>query len=265
MYFPYHAGNQVSPSLIDSTVHCAEVIRTGETLLLLPKNINELQGLTDTSSSWLGVPLKSQRGTIGAMAVLSHPDNPHYSEEDRELLQFVSTQAAAAIERKQLLDHLQHMALYDQLTDLPNRALFGDRIQSALSRARRDGQRLAVLYLDLNKFKFINDNYGHPVGDLLLKEVARRLEGCVRASDTVSRFGGDEFVILLENIASPANTTTIVEKIHQALNQPFVLGNHNIAILPSIGVAQFPDDGDDETQLLRHADHAMYRTKNSAP
>jgi GAF domain-containing protein len=80
------------------------------------------------------------------MAVLSHPDNPHYSEEDRELLQFVSTQAAAAIERKQLLDHLQHMALYDQLTDLPNRALFGDRIQSALSRARRCRQRLSILY-----------------------------------------------------------------------------------------------------------------------
>lgn len=261
--FPYHADNQVSPSIIDSTAHCVEVIRTGKTLLLLPKDINELRGLADTSSSWLGVPLKSQRGTIGAMAVLSHPDNPHYSDEDRELLQFVSTQAAAAIERKQLLDHLQHMALYDQLTDLPNRALFGDRIQSALNRARRDGLRLSVLYLDLNKFKFINDNYGHPVGDLLLKQVAQRLEACVRASDTVARFGGDEFVILLENIDSQANTAAVVNKIHQALSQPFVLGNHYIGILPSIGVAQFPDDGDDETQLLRHADQAMYRTKKS--
>lgn len=263
VYFPYHVDKQVSPSIIDSAVHCAEVIRTGETLLLSPEDISELLEQADTTSSWLGVPLKSQLGTIGAMAVLSHPDNPHYSEEDRELLQFISTQTAAAIERKQLLDHLQHMALYDQLTDLPNRALFGDRIQSALSRARRDGQRLSVLYLDLNKFKYINDNYGHLMGDLLLKEVARRLEGCVRECDTVARFGGDEFVILLENIALPENTAAIVDKIHQTLSRPFELGDHSIGTLPSIGVAHFPDDGDDETQLLRHADHAMYRTKKS--
>ncbi|WP_438952284.1 diguanylate cyclase domain-containing protein [Porticoccus sp.] len=263
--FPYHADKQVLPSAIDSTVHCTKVIRSGETLLLSPEDINELPGLADTASSWLGVPLKSQRGTIGAMAVSSHPDNPHYSEDDRELLQFVSTQTAAAIERKQLLDHLQHMALYDQLTDLPNRALFQDRIQSALSRARRDSQRLSVLYLDLNKFKFINDNYGHLVGVLLLKEVARRLEGCVRECDTVSRFGGDEFVILLENIALPENTATIVDKIHQTLNEPFFLTGFKIGILPSIGVAHFPEDGNDETELLRHADHTMYQTKKSIP
>ena len=117
----------------------------------------------------------------------------------------------------------------------------------------------------MNKFKFINDNYGHLVGDLLLKEVAERLEGCVRESDTVSRFGGDEFVILLENIILPDNVSVIVDNIYQTLNEPFVLMGHKIGILPSIGVAHFPDDGKSETELLRHADHAMYRTKNSAP
>src|SRR5690606_6600544 len=148
---------------------------------------------------WLGVPLKSGQGVMGALVVQNHADNGHYSEQDRELLQFVSTQIAVAIERKQLIDGLQRMALYDQLTGLPNRELFHDRMQLALARARREQGQLALLYLDLDRFKYVNDTCGHAAGDLLLEMVARRIEQCVRTSDTVARFGGDEFVVLLEN------------------------------------------------------------------
>ena len=193
--------------------------------------------------------------------VQSHADNAHYTKDDQELLQFVSNQIAAAIERKQMVASLQQMALYDPLTQLPNRALFHDRMQLALARVRRDHVHLSLLYLDLDKFKDVNDSFGHGTGDLLLQGVARRLEECVRAGDTVARLAGDEFVILLENIGVPEHAAPIVEKIRSALKKPFELAGHKISILPSIGVAHCPLDGNDEQQLLSYADAAMYMQK----
>lgn len=178
-----------------------------------------------------------------------------------EVLQFVSMQIAAAIERKQMIAHLQYLALYDQLTKLPNRELFYDRIGSAMARARRNHGMLSLFYLDLNKFKAVNDGFGHTTGDLLLEQVARRLEHCVRECDTIARFGGDEFVILLENIERPEQSAAVAEKIYTSLSQPFALAEHSITILPSIGIAHFPQHGDNEKDLLRHADAEMYHHK----
>jgi diguanylate cyclase (GGDEF)-like protein len=193
--------------------------------------------------------------------VQSDADDAHYTADDQELLQFVSNQIAAAIERKQMVAELQHAALYDRLTQLPNRVLFHDRMQLALARVRRGQGRLSLLYLDLDKFKEVNDSYGHGIGDLLLQKVARRLEQCVRAGDTVARFGGDEFVVLLENPGLPEHSAGIVDKIRNALKEPFDLAGQEISVVPSIGVAHCPLHGDDETQLLRHADEAMYVQK----
>ncbi len=273
--FPYPVDeNNPSPVRLkpDWDALCARVIHGGEALLLTPANNSGLPEdirrhaqavVGNDSRSWLGVPLKTQNGTIGAIVVQSNVDDAHHTEEDRELLQFVSTQIAAAIERKQMIASLQHMALYDRLTQLPNRELFHDRMQLALVRARRGQLQLSLLFMDLDKFKEVNDTFGHAVGDLLLQKVARRLEQCVRAGDTVARFGGDEFVVLLENIGLPEHTALVIEKIRSALNQPFELAGQSMNIVASIGVAHCPLHGNDEKQLLRHADEAMYLAKKS--
>jgi diguanylate cyclase (GGDEF)-like protein/PAS domain S-box-containing protein len=271
--FPYHVDDRIpppAPQQLNSDTLCAKVIRNGEALLLTQDDVAELAEhsgersqarVGEHSRSWLGVPLKSQHGVIGALIVQSDAGNAHYTRNDQELLQFVSNQIAAAIERKQIIASLQHTALYDRLTQLPNRELFHDRIQLALARVRRDHVRLSLLYIDLDKFKDVNDTFGHGVGDLLLQKIARRLEECVRAGDTVARFGGDEFVVLLENIGVPEHTQLIIEKIRSALGKPFDLAGEKVSMVASIGVAQCPVDGDDEKQLLAHADAAMYLQK----
>lgn len=271
--FPYHVDDHMpapDPQRLDSDTLCARVIRSGEPLLLSPADdARRPADSTDHAQacdrnharSWLGVPLTSQDGTIGALMVQSNAENTHYTIEDQELLQFVSNQIAAAIQRKQMLDSLQQMALYDRLTQLPNRELFHDRMQLALARLRRHRVRLSLLYVDLDKFKEVNDTFGHVTGDLLLQQVARRMEECVRAGDTVARFGGDEFVLLLENIDAPEHTDVIVNKIRSALERPFDLAGNRVSIGASIGVAHCPLHGQDEAQLLRHADDAMYNNK----
>lgn len=212
--------------------------------------------------SWLGVPLKSHTGVLGALVLKSFSAKHKYNEKNTELLQFVSTQIATAVERKQMMARLEHLALYDQLTRLPNRTLFYDRIYSAITRAKRNNSIFSLLYLDLDKFKAINDQHGHTIGDLLLEQVARRLELCVRECDTVVRFGGDEFVILLENIHNPEQSQGVIQKIQESFSKVFDLTGLPIHIMPSIGVAHYPLNGDNEKMLLRHADHAMYAAKS---
>lgn len=238
-----------------------KVIHSGQTLLLNahPSPVSK----EPQAYSWLGVPLKSRNKIIGVLVVQSYSSGSVYAEKDCELLQFVSTQVATAIERKQLMARLQHFAFYDQLTGLPHRGLFHDRVKSALTRARRNQLQLSLFYLDLDKFKAVNDMFGHTTGDLLLEKVARRLELCVRESDTVARFGGDEFVVLLENIDHLEQSQLIADNIYSALSQPFDLVGNQVQILPSIGIAHYPLHGSDEMQLLRYADEAMYINKKS--
>lgn len=233
-----------------------QVLTTGEAQLY--NAVHDNQPL----QSWLGVPLKSQTGLLGALILKSYSTRDKYTVQSTELLQFVSTQIAAAIERKQMMARLEHLALYDHLTHLPNRTLFYDRIHSAIARAKRSKGIFALFYLDLNKFKAVNDNHGHTVGDLLLEQVARRLEHCVRECDTIARFGGDEFVILLENIEQSEQSLGIAEKIRQTLSKPFQLAELILDISPSIGIAHFPLHGDNENDLLRRADEAMYLDKH---
>jgi diguanylate cyclase (GGDEF)-like protein/PAS domain S-box-containing protein len=165
-------------------------------------------------------------------------------------------------ERKAGELRVQYLAHHDALTDLPNRTLMSDRMHQALAYARRDNALLAVMFLDLDNFKPVNDTLGHEVGDQLLREVATRLHACVpRESDSVSRIGGDEFVILLARILSRTDAEAVARKMLEALYQPFQIGPHTVRISASIGIALFPFHGQDQRMLIKNADMAMYRAK----
>jgi len=164
---------------------------------------------------------------------------------------------------KQADERIHYLAHYDALTGLPNRELFTDRLKQALVLAKRDKTRAALLFIDLDNFKPVNDDFGHAVGDMLLKEVALRMRNCVRDSDTVSRIGGDEFVILLPSIDAEQNAMREAENILYALNLPFELAGHVIQVSSSIGVAVYPEHGGNEKLLTRNADAAMYYAKSA--
>lgn len=155
------------------------------------------------------------------------------------------------------------MAQHDPLTGLPNRALFNDRLQQELARAKRQDGRFAMVFLDLDQFKPINDNYGHAIGDQILKEVAKRLQKCVRAADTVGRIGGDEFVVLLAHLSETDHVLELADKFRLALKAPFAVNGQPLPLSCSVGVAVYPDNGTDAITLVKNADEAMYRAKDA--
>lgn len=163
--------------------------------------------------------------------------------------------------RKALERRLRHQALHDTLTGLPNRALLTDRVEQALARARRRGSKVAVLFMDLDNFKYINDSLGHQMGDLLLVEVSARLRECLRPGDTAARLGGDEFVLLLEEVEGPGEAASVAERVIDGLRKPFALDGRGVFITPSIGIALGDPGRDSSETLLRDADIAMYRAK----
>jgi diguanylate cyclase (GGDEF)-like protein/PAS domain S-box-containing protein len=164
-------------------------------------------------------------------------------------------------QRKATEKQLEYQAYYDALTGLPNRLLFRDRVVNAIAQAQRNRRGVAVMYLDLDHFKLVNDSLGHSLGDALLSEVAARLQGCVRASDTISRLGGDEFTILLIDTSSSEAIAGVARKILQSLAHPFRVEGHELFVTASIGISIFPGDGDEVETLLKSADSAMYRAK----
>jgi len=151
----------------------------------------------------------------------------------------------------------------DFLTGLPNRALLADRLAQSIALAQRHGKRVAVMYLDLDNFKGINDSLGHSVGDQLLQSTAKRLEGCVRHSDTVSRQGGDEFVVLLSEVEAARDAARAAEKLIKAMAEPHLIGDHRLNVTLSIGISLYPDDGADAEAVLTNADTAMYHAKRN--
>lgn len=170
-------------------------------------------------------------------------------------------QIADITEMKTSQRRMEHLAFYDTLTELANRRLFNDRLQQAVEHCRRHDLRAALLYLDLDQFKRVNDTLGHECGDALLKEVAARLIGCVRKEDTVGRPGGDEFTILLHDLDNPDHAATVARKILRALERPITISGHQLVVTTSIGITVIPDDGEDPNALTKNADLAMYRAK----
>jgi diguanylate cyclase (GGDEF)-like protein/PAS domain S-box-containing protein len=166
-------------------------------------------------------------------------------------------------ERKQLLECLDHLAHYDKLTSIPNRALFFDRLNQSIALAGRDGKRFALLFIDLDGFKQVNDSFGHETGDDVLKETAQRLTGCLRESDTVARMGGDEFIVILANISRPEDAGLVAGKMLAAVSRPIELSQgRSCTVGASIGISIYPDDSTEPAQLVSAADTAMYSVKH---
>jgi len=164
-------------------------------------------------------------------------------------------------ERKSAQEEIHYMAMHDQLTGLPNRTLLNDRLQQALATSKRENSRGALMFLDLDKFKQINDTLGHEVGDKMLKQVAARILDCMRESDTVARIGGDEFIVLLRTVEEVQDALTVAQKICSVLRQPFNVEEHDLQVSCSVGVALYPEHGSNGVELSKNADIAMYQAK----
>ncbi|MEX2476768.1 diguanylate cyclase [Marinobacter sp.] len=246
----------------------AEVISLGQTLLASRDPSQPGLGVITESGlkspgplNWLGVPLISNDSVLGALVIESQSEHIRYCAADQELLQFVATQVAIVVERKRAEDHLRFLAHHDPLTGLTNRSLFYDRLETALKSAGRHNSLVALLYLDLNDFKQINDTLGHEAGDQLLIETARRLEQCTRETDTVARMGGDEFTVLLTDISDLAAVDAAVGKIREVMAVPMMQEGQIVLISFSVGVALYPQDGRTARHLLGSADSKMYEHK----
>ena len=182
------------------------------------------------------------------------------TDEQGKITHFISS-GKDITENIQTQERLHHLAHHDALTGLPNRTLFVDRLKHALSRAERRKRAVAVMFLDMDRFKVVNDTLGHEAGDRLLQAMAARLHACVREGDTVARFGGDEFAGFLSDVASPEDVAIVVTKFLDALAPPFTIDGHELFISGSIGISLYPADGTDTQTLMKNADTAMYRAK----
>ena len=224
----------VNPSRM---VELHEAVVKGETV----RNAEVEIYCSDRSRKWISVNLQGERDDAGNVL-------------------FVNGTTEDITARKLAEEHVQFLAYFDGLTGLPNRSLMNDRLAQALAVARRRNEKVAVMFLDIDRFKLINDSLGHTVGDLLLKEVAERLKGCTRDQDTVSRIGGDDFVILLTGVA---DASVVASRIAAALTAKFEVKGHSLSTSCSIGISMFPDHGDDGETLIKYADQALYCAKDS--
>jgi diguanylate cyclase (GGDEF)-like protein len=206
----------------------------------------------------MAAPVLEEGSVVGSLIVSTYAAGRRYSPADQEMLQTIAQHASLALTDAKTVNAMVHQALHDALTGLPNRALFGDRLEHALQRAERTGTIVAVLFLDLDRFKTVNDSLGHAAGDELLCAVAGRIGDCMRGADTAARLGGDEFAVLLEDLSSSDEAVRVAERIIELLRTPVVLAGREVFASASIGIATGTHpDGD----LLRQADVAMYRAK----
>jgi diguanylate cyclase (GGDEF)-like protein len=202
-------------------------------------------------------------GSLRGMFSLGYRENSTKAIDDSGPARDIIDRLAVALATADRDEKLYRQAHFDFLTGLPNRQLFNDRLQQHILRARRKNEKAAILYIDLDRFKNINDSLGHATGDMLLRKVADRMRGCVRETDTVSRLSGDEFVILMSNVSSPKDASNIAEHIIAEISKPYTLSAREIFISASVGIAVYPEDGVNNKELLARADTAMYHAKES--
>jgi len=219
----------------------------------------------DPTSPWrshFALPLSVFGAAYGELVFAGRAPQHEMEQRDRDLIQLIGLFIAGALERAEQSERIEQLAFNDALTGLPNRVLFDDRIQHTIATAKRYNRGFAVMYVDLDNFKATNDRYGHPVGDRVLVGVARRLREQLRESDTVARFGGDEFVILQPIVDGPSDAADLARKIHTALQDPVIVEGVAHDIHASIGIALFPSDAQNVADLLELADRALYSAKH---
>lgn len=238
-----------------------EVMRAGHLMPLWP--LATAAAIREDDHHGVAVPLVTAGETIGSMLLCSgHAAG--YTEADRELVSFVSSQVATAVRRKQLATELERAARFDALTGLPNRRHFQERLPVVWSRCQRHQRRFALLFIDIDAFKQVNDAHGHLVGDALLQTLARRLQTCVREEDAVFRLGGDEFVALLEDVHDEAEARYVADRLLTVIAEPMPFDALTLQCRVSLGLALYPDHADSLEDLLHRADAAMYARKRGA-
>ena len=240
---------------------------------VVPPLRGQWMSISEHSLMFIGWPWVTSFGQLGAMGIKLSEIPPHNPlaemlmllQTNRSAMDDAHELAQALRQRRQELEEvnkeLAHRAFHDALTGLPNRLMLRDRLSQAIVRAQRNGTVLAVLFIDLDRFKAINDTLGHRIGDGVLHSVARRIESQLRKSDTVAREGGDEFLVLLEEVGSAQNAARVAAKLLHSLGQPHDIEGHSLHCSGSIGVAMYPDDGQSADELIKHADAAMFDSK----
>ena len=232
----------------------------------------EMLGRRDIGEAMVAL-LRGETRILGSLLVGGHVDSRAFDRSDLQLFQTLAVQTSTTLENgrmersiarlTELQEQLAHQAFHDSLTNLPNRTLFGDRIDHALLRSTRVGSTVAVLFIDVDDFKGVNDTFGHAAGDALLVGLAERLRGTLRRPDTAARLGGDEFAVLLEDLEDPNEAEVVARRVFEALRSPFDVNGQTVNVRVSIGVAIAQISGDSASNLMRHADVAMYSAKGS--
>jgi diguanylate cyclase (GGDEF)-like protein len=212
-------------------------------------------------SAWAVPFFTPEDEAVGVMTIYSRL-RALPTSRDMELLDMVCSMAALVFEHQRLHQQLLLYAYHDVLTGLPNRRLGEERLEVAIAQSRRDGSQVAVLWIDLDDFKHVNDTHGHPLGDLVLQETAARLSKRLRSSDTVARMGGDEFMVILSGVQDHESAEQTAADLHQIVTQPLAFDQVDLNIAISIGISMFPEDGETAEQLKQNADMAMYQAKN---
>lgn len=230
-----------------------------------PRTDYRAKGIADGPTALtriLSVPAMFNNELLGLISVSDSPHN--YEKRDLDTVKQFASLFALAAQKKQAQDHIAHLAHHDPLTGLINRHLFPDRLAQAMILSQRHRKKIALLYVDLDKFKQINDAHGHLAGDAVLKEVASRLRGLLRDSDTIARMGGDEFVVILHDISSKTAVNNIAKKIIATLAEPFSFHDTRFTVMASVGISIYPDDDKQIDALIQKADKAMYQAKKSS-
>ena len=272
----HHTAPSLAPQIIAFLDHCDADSELGRSLRVPDADLvvfddiaadprwAEGRGLVEASglaSCWtLTVTMPDVEDLLGAVTVF-HPEARGPRSDELEVLERCRHLAAIAVERRRVEARLEHQAVHDSLTGLPNRTLLLDRIEQALARSARHQTRSAVLFVDLDQFKVINDSLGHAAGDRLLEQVADRFRGAVRGDDTVGRFGGDEFIVLCEEVDDEAGAVEVAERLLESLRPAFALGDAEVVMTASIGIAVATEQATVPEALIRDADAAMYRAK----
>lgn len=257
-----HWQNQTYRAL--GVTHWYDILLTGQSIKSITRELSPIEQALlkkDSILSIIMVPILIGSHLWGYIGFDDCRTERHWSNSEEAILQAMASSLGGALRRRETEATIRHQALHDQLTQLPNRMLFQDRLSVFLSAAQRHASQGAVLFLDLDRFKAINDTLGHTVGDHLLQEATQRLLSCLRQEDTIARWGGDEFTILLPYLSRPEEIALIVQRILNIMQPPFVLEGHELHVTVSIGIALYPKDGQDAATLVRNADAALYFAK----